>query len=197
MVPGYFSLAPVLLLLRAKSTTPFRPPVTLLIKLTCARETSFSPGRSSASPSEPTWTLISGRGTRIALRLNAGGSGAEQAHIYTIVVDGRRYGASVSFRDGTFRVPDGSHNRGESLQTASVRVPLDVRMVKAWVRARRGRSAAASACEGSWRRLEVLLHGPELRGGSRAVVSNHPGRLPIPGQHRLGGRCSKPCQLGC
>ena len=34
------------------------------------------------------------------------GSGAEQAHIYTIVVDGRRYGASVSFRDGTFRVPE-------------------------------------------------------------------------------------------
>ena len=34
------------------------------------------------------------------------GSGAEQAHIYTIVVDGRRYGASVSFRDGTFRFPE-------------------------------------------------------------------------------------------
>ena len=54
----------------------------------------------------------------------------------------------------------------------------------------------SNASLGEQKLLQVFLDGSELGGGARGIVGHHPGCFPIPGQHRLSGRCSPGGELG-
>ena len=52
----------------------------------------------------------------------------------------------------------------------------------------RARVASTSARSPFDLGLQVARNGPTFRGGSRGVMRHHAARLPVPGQHHVGGR---------